>query len=205
MICPHCNRQIENTDIFCPFCGNPILNQVTNPQKEINKSFNKGIIISVIAIIVILVLLFGTIFIVKTFNLNSKLVSNVVFIIFIISMLIYMLFLFQDGFAKKGQDVRYRVVINSKFTDDNMLEQALLQKLNDLGYQKDSNYSDNTYHKKTGLNTYITYNIHNGKIYLAAFVKILNKEVAPNYGYLGIMYKEIFMNEITDLINFFEF
>ncbi|CCY47222.1 unknown [Firmicutes bacterium CAG:822] len=93
-----------------------------------------------------------------------------------------MYILAKDSFSKKGQSVRYKIVINSRFNDDIMLQQAFAQKLNELGYQKDYNYSGNTYHKRYFINEYFSYKIQNGKIYLDAFIKQFNKELPPYYG-----------------------
>lgn len=115
-----------------------------------------------------------------------------------------MYILAKDSFSKKDQNVRYKVVINSRFNDDIMLQQALIQKLTELGYRRDFNYSGNTYHKRYFINEYFSYKIQNGKIYLDAFIKQFNKELPPYYGLYGITYKRWFIKEISQIVNYFQ-
>ena len=199
MKCYNCRKKISENDNYCPFCG-----QAIDPQKRLNNSLKKGYITSLIMVVVMLAVIFLIVFIdsITDIDLIESPVPLTLAIFIVIIIFVYILS--KDSFGKKGKNVRYKIVINSRFNDDFMLQQALIQKLNELGFQKDYNFSGNTYNKRNFINEYISYNIQNGKIYLEAFIKAFNKEVAPHYGFNGIVYKRFFMREISKIVNYFQ-
>ena len=198
MKCDNCKKNISKNDNYCPYCGQRI-----TPEKLLNDSQKRCFVISILFVIIVTFLLFLLNGIAMNMDVNLEILDYLIVIVIIVSVVIFIYILSKDSFAKKGQSVRYKVVINSKFNDDTILQQLLIQKLSELKYKKVFNSTGNTYKKKF-MNEYISYNIQNGKIYLEAFMKQFNKEIAPHYGFYGIAYKRFFMREISQIVNYFQ-
>lgn len=229
MLCRNCGAQIEGNTNFCPKCGNQI--KVSNEDAQnLSQNFNQGIkqgiksyfkigiLFTVILVPIVLLIMFLS-FNNGEFNYNTLFIGIFAFVIITTIVLVVLALSFRKKLDEKNQASRARFVINTRFTDDRLLENEFIKLLTQLNFYRNNNYSGNTYScagdtNENGLtkalfigNTqkFLSYNIANGKIYLEAFLMLNGKELSLNEPVFMPYVKKMYIEQLKQITSYFEF
>ena len=109
-----------------------------------------------------------------------------------------------------GNVKTYNLPIKSNFIDDKLLYDKLLEKLTIMEYYQIGGYSKPTFIKKGefiqgNVDNYISVYIQNGLIYLEAWCMQEKKIFSPHQGTYAWAQKSIFMKELEEIKNYFQF
>ncbi len=200
MVCKNCNCNNKENSKFCSNCGMPLEGQITYKKDTI-----KYVIIFTLIFLLAFFLFFIIYLVFKPNIITFEILLFIFIILFSIAVRIYV-----KNKSYGGNVKTYNLPIKSNFIDDKLLYDKLLEKLTIMEYYQIGGYSKPTFIKKGefiqgNVDNYISVYIQNGLIYLEAWCMQGKKIFPPHQGAYAWDQKSIFMKELEEIKNYFQF